>query len=180
MGCSQLPSVHLCHSFLPSQGHPWIMGRKKKEKGSINTQSKGLGVGTTCKVENILSYPPSVRSNFSLGEEEHMKSDTACILPVPPAPSLRTKPIPASLDRDQSLQGETGFAMPLEIPPQVHNYTLIGLLSFPITATLSSVHQKGVWLLPSTQPLISSLLSHLLSFQPWDTLDNGEKKKSLC
>lgn len=82
--CSQLPSVHLCRSFLPSQGHPWIMG--KKEEGPINTQSKGLGAGTTCKLENVLSYPPSVGSNFSLGEKEDRKSDTACNPPPPHLP----------------------------------------------------------------------------------------------
>lgn len=81
---------------------------------------------------------------------------------------LRPKPIPALPDHDQSLKEETDPAIPLETPPQVYNYTLI--------ANLSSVHQKGAWPLPSAQPAILSLLSHLLSFEPWDTLDKGEKK----
>lgn len=59
-------------------------------------------------------------------------------LPTSPSPlPLQPKPTSASPDRHQSLKEETGFGMPLEISPQVHNYALIALLSFPLTANLS-------------------------------------------
>lgn len=85
---------------------------------------------------------------------------------------LHPKPFPLHQTVNQTLKEET---MPLEIPPQVHNYMVIGLLSFPIIANLSSVHQKGAWSLPSaSQPF----RLFFLTFSPFGPGTPWGKKKT--
>lgn len=78
----------------------------------------------------------------------------------------------------QCLKEETGFGMPLEIPPHVR-YILIGLLFSPLQLNSPSLQQNGVPPIPVPRHAIWSLLSHLLSFQPWNTLDK-KKKENPC
>lgn len=153
-----LPSVHRCRSCLPSQGHPGIKGKKKRGISDLSTHI--LVAGTPCKIENVLSYPPSIGSNLALEEEED-KNQHLCLHPT----HLYSENITTSQDCEQCLN-ETGFGMLLEIPPQVPSYILNRVVILPITAKLSVfVTERCPSDPPSTQTchVVSSFSPSLLS-----------------
>lgn len=160
MECSQccyLLSIGAVPAF---QARGTLESRGKKKRGISDLSTHILVAGTPCKIENVLSYPPSVGSNLALEEEED-KNQHLCLHPT----HLYSENITTSQDCEQCLN-ETGFGMLLEIPPQVPNYILNRVVILPITAKLSFfVTERCPSDPPSTQTchVVSSFSPSLLS-----------------
>jgi len=168
-----LPSVHRCRSCLPNQWHPGIKGEKKRDQRSVNTRSR---VGSWNDMQ-VTKYPflPSVHQIQSRPGER--RGQELATLPTSPHTHLHHKNITALQDHEQYLEEETGFGIPLEIPPHVCSHTLIGSLFSSLHLNSPSLQQKGAPPTPQVpRRAIWCLLSHLLSFQPWDTLDKKKRR----